>query len=73
MDGVIIDPKIKGGVPVIKGTRVPVRSIVFLYYKKQVSPEEIAIKYYTYVSLYQIKNAIKWYELNKNNYEGLDL
>ncbi|MDP4011305.1 MAG: DUF433 domain-containing protein [Candidatus Roizmanbacteria bacterium] len=70
---ITINPKIQGGVPVIANSRVRVVDVVFLYKKKNISPEDIAIKYYTYLSLYQINKSIQWYELNHNKYEGLDL
>lgn len=70
---VSIDPNVHGGTPVISNTRVPVIDIVYLYKKKKISPEEIALKYYSYLSFYQITKSIEWYELNYLNYEGLDL
>lgn len=71
MPAVIIDKKIKGGVPCIAGTRIPVENIIFLIEKKKESPANIATKYYTQLSLDQIHSALEWFEAHKNKYERL--
>ncbi len=63
-----IDKDIRGGTPCVAGTRIPVENIVFLYKKKKVSPYTIALKYYTQISVDQVKKTIEWFNENKNKY-----
>lgn len=70
---VSINKKIQAGVPVVSGTRIPVKKVAYLNKKLKKSPAIIAVKYYTQLSVDQISEALLWYELNKGKYVGLDL
>jgi len=65
---VLIDKSIKGGIPVVAGTRIPVQRVVYLLKKKKISPSTIALKYYTQVSIDQISAVLEWFEKNKTRY-----
>ena len=67
-EAVFIDKSIKGGVPVVSGTRIPVIRVVYLNKKKKISPSVIALKYYTQVSLDQINAVLEWFDKNKTRY-----
>ena len=66
------NPKIFSGKPVIKGTRIPVRSVVYLAIEKKISPKNIATDYYKALTAELVKEVVKWYEKNKDTYGGLD-
>lgn len=53
------NPKIRRGAPCIRGTRIPIRLIRYLYKKKKISKEKIVTQYYPWVSLFTLKNVIK--------------
>ncbi len=72
MQIVSIDKKVQSGVPVIKGTRIPVRSVVYLAIEKKISPKNIATDYYKALTAELVKEVVKWYEKNKDTYGGLD-
>lgn len=63
-----ISKNIRGGIPCVTGTRIPVENIVYLNKKKRISPNVIALKYYTQVSIDQVKDVLRWFENNKNKY-----
>jgi len=73
MNLVTISNNIKGGVPVVSGTRIPVRSVVFLHKRLNKSPLEIISEYYTQLSLDQTVGILRWYDNNNKNYDGLDI
>lgn len=54
------NPKIHAGEPVIKGTRFPVRSIVFYIIKEGIVPEEL-IEEFPQLSLSAIYDAFSYY------------
>lgn len=68
-EAVKIDKNIRGGIPCVAGTRIPVTKIIYLNKKKRISPTTIAIKYYTQISVDQIRKVIDWFENNKEKYE----
>lgn len=72
MNPVTIDAKIKGGIPVVNGTRIPVKTVVYLHRKLKKSPAVIATEYYTQLSIDQIMEVLKWFDNNKNKYGRLD-
>lgn len=72
MNVVTINPKIKGGTPVVSGTRIPVRAIAYLHKELKKSPIVIATKYYTQLSVDQIREVLTWFEKNANRYGGMD-
>lgn len=64
------NPKIQGGEPIIKGTRFPVRSIVFYIIKEGMLPEEIT-KEFPQLSLSAIYDALSYYYDHKEEIEAL--
>ncbi len=72
MQVVSIDKKVQSGAPVIKGTRIPVRSVAYLVIEKKISPKNIATDYYKALTVELVKEVVKWYEKNKDTYGGLD-
>lgn len=56
-------PGVLGGEPVIKGTRVPVRSIV-LAWRRGLPPEEIPV-HYPHITLAQVFDALSYYSDNQ--------
>lgn len=54
------DTKIQGGEPVIKGTRFPVRSVVFYILKEGMLPEEL-VKEFPQLTLSSIYDALAYY------------
>lgn len=68
---IIIDPNIKGGLPVINGTRIPVKTLVYLNRNLNKSPEEIVTKYYTQLSVDQVIEVLKWFD-NIEQYGWMD-
>ena len=73
MNVVTIDTKVKGGTPVVTGTRIPVKTVAYLHIKLKKSPAIIATKYYTQLSVDQIKKVLKWFNANGKNYGRMDL
>jgi len=67
---VIRDPKIQGGEPIIRGTRFPVRSVVFYVIKEGMLPEEVA-REFPQLSLSSIYDALSYYYDNKEEIENL--
>jgi uncharacterized protein (DUF433 family) len=66
-------PGVLGGEPAIKGTRVPVRTIV-LTWRRGVPPEEIP-EHYPHITLAQVFEALSYYSDNQdeiNNYIELN-
>lgn len=57
-------PEILSGEPVIKGTRVPVRTIV-LAWRRGVAPEEIP-EHYPHITLAQVFEALSYYSDNQD-------
>ncbi|MCG2713049.1 MAG: DUF433 domain-containing protein [Candidatus Omnitrophica bacterium] len=64
------DIKIQGGEPIIKGTRFPVRSIVFYIIKEGMLPEEL-VKEFPQLSLSAIYDALSYYYDHKEEIEAL--
>lgn len=64
------NPKIQGGEPVIKGTRLAVRSIVFYIVKEGMLPEEL-IKEFPQLSLSAIYDSLSYYYDHKEEIESL--
>ena len=67
---VIRDPKIQGGEPIIRGTRFPVRSVVFYVIKEGMLTEELA-REFPQLSLSSIYDALSYYYDNKEEIENL--
>jgi len=67
---IIRDPEIQGGEPIIKGTRFPVRSIVFYIIKEGMLPEEL-VREFPQLSLSSIYDALSYYYDNKEEIENL--
>jgi len=63
-----IDPKISGGQPVIKGTRIRVMDISIKYELMGQSADEI-IDGYPHLKLEQIHDALSYYYENKNMFD----
>ena len=57
-------PGVLGGEPVIRGTRVPVRTIV-LTWRRGVPPEEIT-EHFPHITLAQVFEALSYYSDNQN-------
>jgi len=57
-------PGVLGGEPVIRGTRVPVRTIV-LTWRRGVAPEEIT-EHFPHITLAQVFEALSYYSDNQN-------
>lgn len=62
--------KIRGGEPVIKGTRFPVSSVVFYVVKQGMLPEELAQEF-SQLSLSAIYEALSYYYDNKEKIDEL--
>lgn len=60
--------EIRGGTPCLAGTRIPIQKVAYLYKVKKIPLPEIALKYYTQLSIDQIKQAIEWFDSNKEKY-----
>lgn len=72
MKSVSINPEVKNGVPVVAKTRIPVKSVIYLYKKLKKTPEIIALHHYTQLSIDQIRGVIKWWEQNQGKYGRVD-
>lgn len=57
-------PNVQGGEPIIKGTRIPVRSIV-LAWRRGVAPEEIPAMYSS-IKLAEVFDALSYYSDNQD-------
>lgn len=66
-NSVKVDNNIMGGAPCLAGTRIPVSSISYLHKNKKISLKEIVTKYYTQLSLDQVKAALEWSTKHKGN------
>ena len=64
---VISDDSILNGVPIVKGTRTPIRAIAELW-KFGVTPEEIVIRL-PHVTLAQVFDALSYYQDHRNEIE----
>lgn len=64
---VISDDSILSGVPIVKGTRTPVRAIAELW-KFGVTPEEIVIRL-PHVTLAQVFDALSYYQDHRDEIE----
>jgi uncharacterized protein (DUF433 family) len=68
LEGLItIDPKLRGGRPIIAGTGVTVRTVVG-YYRLGLTPEETADQ--TDLDLASVYAALAYYHLNKDELEA---
>ncbi len=61
---IINDPGICGGSPVIKGTRFPIRSVVYYILQLGLTPEEL-IEKFSSLSLAQVYDALAYYYDNQ--------
>ena len=61
---IISDRAVCGGSPIIKGTRVAVRTVVAYVLQHGVSPEDL-LGYYPHLSLAQIYDALSYYYDNR--------
>jgi uncharacterized protein (DUF433 family) len=64
------NPKIQGGEPIVKGTRFPVRSVVFYVVKEGMLPEEV-VKEFPQLSLSAIYDVLSYYYEHKEEMEAL--
>ncbi|MGQ0811481.1 MAG: DUF433 domain-containing protein [Nitrospiraceae bacterium] len=64
---VISDDAILNGVPIVKGTRTPIRAIAELW-KFGVTPEEIVIRL-PHVTLAQVFDALSYYQDHRDEVE----
>jgi uncharacterized protein (DUF433 family) len=53
-----------GGIPIIAGTKFPVKSVVFYIIKQGMTPEEL-VKEFSHLTLPQIYDALSYYYENK--------
>ncbi|MFQ5456249.1 MAG: DUF433 domain-containing protein [Nitrospirota bacterium] len=65
---IIKDPAICGGSSVIKGTRFPIRSIVYYILQLGLSPEELIAKF-IFLSKAQVYDALAYYYDNQEEVE----
>lgn len=63
-----IDPKISGGQPVIKGTRIKVLDIAIRYELMGISPDNI-INEYPHLKLEQVHDALSYYYEHKKMFD----
>jgi len=64
------DEKIQGGEPIVKGTRFPVRSIVFYTIKEGMLPEEV-VREFPQLNLAAIYEALSYYYDNRQEIDKL--
>ena len=57
---IVKNPKIQGGEPIIKGTRFPVRSVVFYVVKEGMLPEQL-VNEFKYLNLPAVHDALSYY------------
>lgn len=62
---VVKKKNVMGGAFCVAGTRIPVTNIKYLYKAKKITPEQIVTKYYTQLSLDQVKAVLAWIKRNK--------
>jgi len=67
---IVKDKKIHGGEPVIKGTRFPVRSVVFYVIKEGMLPEEL-VKEFPQLTLPAVYEALSYYYDHRDEIEAL--
>jgi uncharacterized protein (DUF433 family) len=63
-----IDPKISGGQPVIKGTRIKVLEVAVKYELMGMSPDHI-VNEYPHLRLEQVHDALSYYYENKEIFD----
>ena len=63
------DPKVCGGSPCIKGTRVTVRTVVVYALHYGISPEDL-LGYYPHLSLASIYDALSYYYDNREEIDA---
>ncbi len=61
---IVSDSAVCGGSPVVKGTRIAVRTVVVYVLHQGVSPEDL-LSYYPHLSLAQIYDALSYYYDNR--------
>ncbi len=61
---IIKDPNTCGGSPVIKGTRFPIRSVVYYILQLGLTPEEL-IEKFSSLSMAQVYDALAYYYDNQ--------
>ena len=57
---IVRDPRILGGVPIIRGTRVPVRAIAYLW--RATGDRMRILRDYPYLAAQDVDEAIRYYE-----------
>lgn len=66
---IVNDPNICGGSPRLKGSRVPVRTVVAYVLHHGISPEEL-LSYYPQLSLAVIYDALSYYYDNREEIDA---
>jgi uncharacterized protein (DUF433 family) len=64
------NPEIQGGEPIIKGTRFPVRSVVFYVLKQGMLPEEL-INEFPHLTLSAVYDALSYYYDHKEEMDKI--
>lgn len=67
---IVKDPKIQGGEPIIRGTRFPVRSVVFYVLKNGMLPEEL-VREFPHPSISAVYDALSYYYEHQGEIENL--
>lgn len=67
---IVRDPKICGGAPVIKGTRISVHHLIEQMIKLH-WPKERLVQSYPHLSIEQVESALNYYESHKAEIEKL--
>jgi len=67
---IVKDSKIQGGEPIIRGTRFPVRSVVFYILKEGMLPEEL-VKEFPQLTLSSVYDALAYYYDHKEEIDHL--
>jgi len=60
---IVCNPRVQGGEPVIRGTRVPVRSIALAHHEEGLEPSEIAREFL--VDVAAVDAALAYYEAHR--------
>jgi uncharacterized protein (DUF433 family) len=66
---IVRDPRIHGGEPVIRGTRVPVRSIVLARDEDGLAPDEIAKEFN--IDIAAVEAALAFYEAHRREIQRI--
>lgn len=66
---IVRNPRVQGGEPVIRGTRVPVRSIALACHEDGLEPAEIAREFL--VDVAAVKAALAYYDAHKDEIDHI--